>query len=412
MILINALEAICDLLPYFALSTLFKQYQNSGVVIGAVLLLVFISSLIMGKFNNTAVRILCGILPALGLLLANNQSQLMFTMPALVLWCMLVYSEKNNVHYDDYKYWYGVPAALALLIMLINLSHILAGEMTNVLSILCASTYLGLGIIILRRKRMGAGISTGVKLLNIAEIIAALSCGILSCALVTVILKAIWKFVEIILLPFGLIINALVNLFSLFSKVIDVEEAVEEASASESSSLPEEEIAEMEHLISHVTPKDYTGAEIALRLVLYILTLAAFIFVCYLIYGIIQAIRSAGNGGNVQYDYSAQEKISFGKNRKKERRKHSVTNNDKIRDIYREYLSYIKLKGIKIVEQTTSEEILVASRQLADSEEAAKLRALYIRARYNDEKQLSNEDVNLARELWHTIREEYEAKEQ
>ena len=168
----------------------------------------------------------------------------------------------------------------------------------------------------------------------------------------------------------------------------------------------------MEHLISHVTPKDYTGAEIALRLVLYILTLAAFIFVCYLIYGIIQAIRSAGNGGNVQYDYSAQEKISFGKNRKKERRKHSVTNNDKIRDIYREYLSYIKLKGIKIVGQTTSEEILVASRQLADSEEAAKLRAIYIRARYNDEKQLSNEDVNLARELWHTIREEYEAKEQ
>ena len=96
--------------------------------------------------------------------------------------------------------------------------------------------------------------------------------------------------------------------------------------------------------------------------------------------------------------------------RKKSRRKAAHTNNDRVRDIYREYLLFIQKQGVFISDETTSEEALIASKQLFDSDEADALRSLYIRARYNDENQLSNDEVRRAKELWNAIRKEYEVE--
>ena len=96
--------------------------------------------------------------------------------------------------------------------------------------------------------------------------------------------------------------------------------------------------------------------------------------------------------------------------RKKSRRKAAHTNNDRVRDIYREYLLFIQKQGVFISDETTSDEALIASKQLFDSDEADALRSLYIRARYNDENQLSNDEVRRAKELWNAIRKEYEVE--
>ena len=62
MMLITALEAVCDLLPYFAVAALFKAYDAPGLLIGTSLLLVFCASLLLQKTKAVALRILCGLL--------------------------------------------------------------------------------------------------------------------------------------------------------------------------------------------------------------------------------------------------------------------------------------------------------------------------------------------------------------
>ena len=47
MMTVHAFEAVCYLLPYFALAAMFKAYEEPALIIGAVLLPVFISALIL-----------------------------------------------------------------------------------------------------------------------------------------------------------------------------------------------------------------------------------------------------------------------------------------------------------------------------------------------------------------------------
>ena len=199
MMLITALEAVCDLLPYFAVAALFKAYDAPGLLIGALLLLVFFASLLLQKTKAAAFRILCGLLPALSLLLAGQTAQLLFTLPALLLWFVIAVSGKCGIHYDDYKYWFGIPAVPTLLILLISVPRL----PETGLSVLCGAAYLALGVLVLRRKRMGAGASAGAKLLNLAELFCAALCGILLpdlpkpiliplCFLAAMVVGALW----------------------------------------------------------------------------------------------------------------------------------------------------------------------------------------------------------------------------
>jgi hypothetical protein len=125
----------------------------------------------------------------------------------------------------------------------------------------------------------------------------------------------------------------------------------------------------------------------------------------------VKELRIDGRSYDQHYEDAVMEKEAFGKKKRRKRRKEERTNNYKIREIYREYLAYIRKNGVSISGQATSEEILEASNRLVDSSEAAGLRALYIRARYNDEKQLSSEEVSQAKQLWNIIREEYENRD-
>ena len=156
-------------------------------------------------------------------------------------------------------------------------------------------------------------------------------------------------------------------------------------------------------------PSEYTWADILAKVLFVMFVLAIFAIIFITIYRIAQAVRVNGHVEDPDYEEVEMEKSSFGRFGKKSRRKYARTNNERVRDIFREYLLFIQRQGVIISDQTTSEEALIASKELFDTEEADALRALYIRARYNDDLQLTNEEVRRAKELWKTIRKEYEA---
>ena len=85
-----------------------------------------------------------------------------------------------------------------------------------------------------------------------------------------------------------------------------------------------------------------------------------------------------------------------------------LTNNEKVRQIYRDYLFFVGTYGIEVEKETTSEEIMTAADAVATSLGAERLRDLYILARYRDDKQLEDSEVEEARALFEEIKRKFE----
>lgn len=74
------------------------------------------------------------------------------------------------------------------------------------------------------------------------------------------------------------------------------------------------------------------------------------------------------------------------------------SNEEKVRKIYRQFLSKAWRSGVIIRPTMTSEEILDVLKGVVNDEEARALRNIYICARYNDFSKTTDEDVRLAKE--------------
>ena len=407
---VHLFEAVCSLLPYFALAGCFQEYRDAGRIVLAILLLAALAALILERYKNTAVRILCGLLPALGLFAAETPEQILFTAPALILWLALSVSGKNVIYYQDYKYWFGIPAIAALVILFVNLPIAVDERPVSRLSILCASAYLACGILVLRRKRMGEGVGRVSRLMNIAEVTGALLCGMLACALLWELIVLSKGLMELLLFPLGLLMNAGIRLIIWITTPIFESQPKEEPPALE----PEPQIGMKTADLKPETPKteavSYAWMEILERAVVVILILALFILILWLIRKAIRHLRAGGRADGSRYEDAVGGYSAFGRAERKKRKRKESAPSDQIREIYREYLCYIRLNGVRIARQTTSEDILAASKQLADSNEAAELRALYIRARYHDADPLSDEEARRAQALWDAIRVRFEAE--
>ncbi|MBR5947518.1 MAG: hypothetical protein IKZ82_02570 [Clostridia bacterium] len=85
-------------------------------------------------------------------------------------------------------------------------------------------------------------------------------------------------------------------------------------------------------------------------------------------------------------------------------------NSDKVRDIYRRYITYLKMNGISPHSGTTSEELSDRSRELLlDEQPDLLLRSLYLRARYEGA-ELTEDDVLLAEQALTRITSEENRK--
>lgn len=84
-----------------------------------------------------------------------------------------------------------------------------------------------------------------------------------------------------------------------------------------------------------------------------------------------------------------------------------LTNNEKIRQIYRDYLRFIRTYGIEVKKYTTSEDIMTKADAVADSMGAERLRELYILARYRDDRQLEDSEVEEAQAILEDVKERF-----
>ncbi|MBR5789854.1 MAG: DUF4129 domain-containing protein [Lachnospiraceae bacterium] len=75
-----------------------------------------------------------------------------------------------------------------------------------------------------------------------------------------------------------------------------------------------------------------------------------------------------------------------------------LTNRERVRSVYRRFISIMKARGIVITDNMTSEEILNLLTGLMNYDSAVALRNIYIKARYNDTGEIDASEIKAARE--------------
>lgn len=93
--------------------------------------------------------------------------------------------------------------------------------------------------------------------------------------------------------------------------------------------------------------------------------------------------------------------LSTRKNRGRHKRKQDEPNRDKVRELYRRYLSFLRMKGVRIRYSETSQEISDSAKDVANDDSV--LREIYRKSRYGSEETVTDEDVRLAAETFERL---------
>ena len=409
MRLVNALKTVCDFLLFLSFAALFTACSEAWLLVGAALALAFLSSLLLQMTSRAMpARIFCGLLPALCLFAARDLSQVLITAVVLVFYAVLTISDKNVICYDDYKYWFGIPAIPVTVLFLICFTS----WPIRRLAVVCAALYLFLGILTLRRMRLGAGAGLGLRLTNLAELAGIILFGTLACFLIILTLQYAKKILELLALPLGALLSGLIYLADLINRrlaSIALKSPDEPLLPDEPAEEPWEDTPRPEIEVTDPgSDAVYTQAGMLVKVFLIVLALAVLLYLLYRFYIMIRYARPESGSGS-EIESGSRGQLRFRLRQRKNRKASSSSNNEKIRQIYREYLVFLRGCGVELSRQTTSEDIMAASDGLVSSEDAEKLRDLYIHARYQDAEELSDADVKQASALLVSFREQFEA---
>ena len=95
---------------------------------------------------------------------------------------------------------------------------------------------------------------------------------------------------------------------------------------------------------------------------------------------------------------------SIGADGRKKREKFG-SNRAKVRTYYRRFLQLIRDRGIAVPQSHTSADVLTSSALVADAETSLALREVYISARYDEEREVTGEQVKAAKQLYQKLKE-------
>lgn len=88
----------------------------------------------------------------------------------------------------------------------------------------------------------------------------------------------------------------------------------------------------------------------------------------------------------------------------KRRREKSIGNRAKVRAFYRQFLTLVQKRGGKIQPNHTSRDVLQTAVRFVDAEKSNDLRELYLSARYDENTDVTDEQVRIVRKLYHTLK--------
>ena len=311
-------------------------------------------------------------------------------LPLILYVCYMIVTKKWNAIYWEKRQVFVILAVVLGIELLISL---ISGK--DVVAILMyAMAYLLLSFIALNIFRFGHSIDRKGKILYVLHIGAY----VIVCGMSAVIIKGlrgvVGRILEIIFMPFGMLLAALVSLGSritamLSNKVEELEVATEKI---------EEQITQNQQAVIEQNIATDAGGEVSVWLMQAGVTVAVILLLVYIIYRIYHFYHGRSVRMEEVPEYvgtvEAVGRKSFGKiNLFK-------TNREKIRKEYAKHMRMIRIKGCRISKSSTSLDICNEAKARLEfgAQTEERIRALYMKARYTEEI-ITDEEVKEMRQL-------------
>ena len=385
---------------YFAVLNAVSAFQAWRLPMALFTAACLLAGLLIVRFENPAVRVFLAVLPAL-CFLAGPYSLLMIVPLLAWLWYFLVMVRGNYaMPLYDYRRIFTVMLAISLFFVAANVANstLFSNRLISVDSLVYIVLFLFLGVFAMRRMQMGAEMGLNWQVKNLLSVVGIPLAAVGISLVLFLVLRFSSHVLAAVFVPVGrFFIWLLGRIFPTGNRPVEqmsLQEYLTPKAASQvpvemdtgrmNEALPVEGSSTSPYLVEH-------AAVIGGWILLGVLLLAVF----FLIW------KHAGKKHSAEEEellYEETEAVPADGKRKRRRARIPLLadNARQLRRIYKTYLEYRKGKGLSIHATDTSADILERDRKMGGSDDAEKLRSLYLAARYGDPSAVTREQVHEA----------------
>ncbi len=405
----TAFRITADLCFYFCVLSIFPALRPWQLPMLLFTAAAFLVTLLAVYCPYALLRFLLSLLPGLCFLLAPVKFPLFF--PGLAwLYLILVLSfGRFGMFLDDYRRIYRIMLIVCLCSLAANIAHsaVYRGDVISYYSIGYALAFLFFGMLAMREMQMNAKMGLSWRLMNAATVIGVPALAIGASVLLFYILRTIEPVVSYLFRPIGTF------LMMLFSRLFpgSYEDALPTPKPS-ATPLPtpaifENPASEGQSVLEENINADFLRPETldkAAQIGGYAVLVALVLLAVYVVFRYARMSRVVSETDEYLYEESEE---ALPKRKRRTARTAPVSGNaQQIRRIYKKYLELMRENGVRIQKDSTSREILEEAELVNLSPSAARLRELYLKARYGEDGAVSREDVQEAQRCLQEIREQ------
>lgn len=384
---------------FFAVLNVFEVYHGLWLPMAVFTAACFALGFLIVRFQSKTLRLVLSLLPALAFLL--GEIGLPLVLPALAwFYYVLVMTQGNYaLPLEEYRKTYTALLAICLLFVAGNIANstIYRGQLISPACLAYTFLFLFFGVVSMRRMQMGADMSRSWKLSNALSVVGVPVLAVGGALLLFMILRFFEPALRFLVEPIGKFLLWLY--FLLFPAKEAVDPALQSTLKPEVNILPYEPDFGVFGSGSHLDDADNfstnsllieKAAGIGAYVVLGILLLLAL----YLIVKHVRRNRPLDESEELNYDGTEEAAPEERGRGKKSAR--MLGHARQLRRIYQTYLEFINVRGQHVGKADTSADILERTQKVKASPEAARLRELYIAARYGDPRAVTAEQVDEA----------------
>lgn len=346
------------------------------------------------------------VLPLLSLVLVSGFMDVLILLPALGYTLVIIMRGDLSLDYYSFREVYvRTLTGLGIFTVLVTFFGVfesMASAKVHVFdhetTIRFALLYAAAGVVLLRQLRMGSEgrsssrILSGVQLGTLVLGIGGVTMAIL--ALERALQKSAWSIIELLIQGIGFVFSLVLKFFVWLGDVLfpegsrAPEQIVETTGAANATAavVPPEE----------TVPGQTAAGEAGFPWWL------ALLFVVVMVIVLIYMLRTFHRNSPHAATRETVAKTAAPERKKKENRR---SNRGNVRRAYREFLKSERKKGLKLRTNQTSADILEAAAPKTDAEAAARLREVYLRARYDEKAVITADDVQTAKDALRKTRE-------
>ena len=383
---------------FFSVLYIFNSFKTWRLPMALFAAACFALGFVIVRCRGKLLRLLLSLLPGLCFLLGPWNWLLLF--PALAwIYYILVMTQGNwAMPLEEYRKTYTWMMVICLFFVAGNIANatIYRGHLISAESLIYVFLFLFLGVFAMRRMQMGADMSRSWKLSNALSVAGFPLLAVGGSVLLFLFLRFTQPAVKYLLTPVGRFILWLSRL--LFPSLEEGDLPTVSIMKPDVNALPQGP-PETSHGVRGAFDADsiLTGTlkiEKAASIGAYVLLGLLLLLALYLVLQHVKRNQVLQEGDELYYDET--ETAAPQRNGRRKKAAPVLGNARQLRRIYQTYLEFVNARGVSVGKTDTSQDVLERAEKQRRSEDARRLRELYIAARYGDPDAVTRQQVEEA----------------